>query len=138
MHTVRMTTQMDEIGWVPAADSFGARLALVRQRMGWNAKEAALACGIAQASWREWEVRNRLPRQFEESAKKIAETTGCDLMWLMTGRPTPLNNPPGGGAQASGESDDSNRKQMLLMRQRRSLSLVGADEDPVYDLAAAA
>ncbi|ANA85435.1 immunity repressor [Gordonia phage Bowser] len=137
MHTVRMTTQMDEIGWVPAADSFGARLALVRQRMGWNAKEAALACGIAQASWREWEVRNRLPRQFEESAKKIAETTGCDLMWLMTGRPTPLNNPPGGGAQAGGESEDSNRKQMLLMRQRRSLSLVGAEDEPDYGMVAA-
>ena len=35
-------------GWIPDADSFGARLALIRQQLGWgNVKEAALACGRA-------------------------------------------------------------------------------------------
>lgn len=65
-----MTTQMDELGWVPTFDEFGARLAAVRNKMGWNAKEAALACGIAQGSWREWEVRNRLPTRLRPSGRE--------------------------------------------------------------------
>ncbi|OZF28478.1 hypothetical protein CH296_18895 [Rhodococcus sp. 14-2496-1d] len=93
-----MSTQMSDMGWVPEADTFGARLALVRHRMKWNAKEAALACGVPQGSWREWELRERLPRDFAGAASKIAATTGCDEYWLITGRqsPRPDGDPNGG------------------------------------------
>jgi hypothetical protein len=73
--------------WVPSDQFFGARLALVRQKMGWgNVKEAALACQLPQESWRSWERDNRQPRDFQSICEKIAARTGCDLFWLMTGR----------------------------------------------------
>lgn len=67
--------------WVPEL-TFAARLALVRNRMGWNAKEAALACGLPAQSWRNWEATKR-PHDFEAVCRKIADRTGCDLAWLM-------------------------------------------------------
>lgn len=46
-----MSTQ-PVVGWRADDSTFGARLALVRQRMGWgNVKEAALACGRAGSDW---------------------------------------------------------------------------------------
>lgn len=72
-----------ERGWVATDSSFGARLALVRQRMGWgNLKEAALACGLPVQSWRGWERDGRQPRDFVQTCQVIAETTGCDVWWL--------------------------------------------------------
>jgi len=71
---------------VPTADTFGARLALVRQRMGWgNVKEAALACGAPVESWRNWERDGARPRNIVDIAERIAERTGCDFYWLLTG-----------------------------------------------------
>jgi hypothetical protein len=73
--------------WIPGDDSFGARLALVRQRMGWgNVAEAAQACGIPVPSWRNWERDGRLPRNIVDIASVIAERTGCDYIWLLSGR----------------------------------------------------
>lgn len=73
--------------WVPRPDTFGARLALVRWRMGWNLKEAALACGFPEGNWREWETNGRVPRNIAEVALQISEhTRGVDDYWLMTGR----------------------------------------------------
>lgn len=72
--------------WIPDDQTLGARLALVRQRFGWNMKEAALACSIAQGSWREWELRDRVPRDYPQMMQRIADRTGVDLLWLMTGR----------------------------------------------------
>ena len=48
-------------GWRPDLSAFGARLALVRQRMGWNVKEAADHCRLPPQSWRSWEA-GRTPR----------------------------------------------------------------------------
>ncbi len=76
--------------WVPDVASFGTRLVLVRHQMGWNAKEAALACGISPQSWRDWELFGRKPRDYEGVCKQIAERTQCDLIWLMTGDPNLL------------------------------------------------
>lgn len=90
-----MSTPMNH--WVPAVDSFGVRLVLVRHEMGWNVKEAALACGIKPQSWRDWELSGRLPRDYEGVCKQIAARTKCDLIWLMTGTPSPTGW-PGGGA----------------------------------------
>lgn len=70
--------------WVPEL-TFGARLALVRQRMGWNVKEAARACGLPAQSWRGWEAHGHAPRNFITIAMQIASTTGVDLDWLVYG-----------------------------------------------------
>ena len=85
--------------FVPTTEAFGARLALIRWQMGWNQKEAALACRLPQGSWREWELSGRAPRSLVEVAGKIAEATGIDDYWIMTGK---QNSPrPGGGAKAA-------------------------------------
>lgn len=72
------------IAWVPDTEQFSNRLAVLRHAMGWNMKEAALACRIAAQSWREWED-GRQPRDYSKACAKIADRTGCDLVWLMTG-----------------------------------------------------
>lgn len=78
-----MSTATNEQGWVADDSQFGARLALVRQRMAWgNVKEAALACGLPVESWRGWERDNRLPRDLITTTMKIAARTGCDPDWL--------------------------------------------------------
>lgn len=61
--------------------TFSARLALVRNRMGWNAKEAALACGLPAQSWRNWEQGVR-PHNYPEVCQLIADRTGCEASWL--------------------------------------------------------
>jgi hypothetical protein len=72
--------------WVPDVDSFAVRLMLIRHRMGWNAKQAAVACGLPAQSWREWESMRRRPRDYEATCRRVAARTGCDLVWLMVGR----------------------------------------------------
>lgn len=73
--------------WIPTDETFAARLALIRQRMGWgNVAEAAMACGVPVASWRNWERDGREPRRVVEVAQLIANRTGCDFMWLVAGR----------------------------------------------------
>lgn len=83
------TEAVTELGWVPTADSFGARLALIRQRLNWNIKEAALECELPPQSWRTWEGGGSC-RDQERVARKIAARTGCDYLWLFAGyaRPT--------------------------------------------------
>jgi hypothetical protein len=82
-------TQTDAVkdGWVPASDTFAARLMLVRHRMRWNLKQAALECGLPAQSWRDWEIRGKRPRDYEGVCQKIAARTECDLIWLMLGQP---------------------------------------------------
>jgi transcriptional regulator with XRE-family HTH domain len=83
-----MTEMMESrrSGWIADDSTFGARLALVRQRMGWgNVKEAADACGIPVESWRRWERDNRAPRDVADVAWQIAERTGADYGWLLAG-----------------------------------------------------
>jgi hypothetical protein len=70
--------------WVPEL-TFGARLALVRQRMGWNVKEAARICGVPAQSWRGWEVHGRVPHNLVTISMQIATATGCDYLWLVHG-----------------------------------------------------
>lgn len=82
------TTEVEHrsTGWVADDSAFGARLALVRQRMGWgNVKEAAEACNIPVQSWRSWERDNVKPRDVFDRARQIAERTGCDYGWLLDG-----------------------------------------------------
>jgi hypothetical protein len=72
--------------WIPTDDSFGARLALIRQRMAWgNVKEAATECGLPTESWRTWERDGVEPRGLMRIAQQISDKTGCDLAWLVGG-----------------------------------------------------
>lgn len=73
-----------EQGWTVDDSTFGARLALVRQRMQWNIKEAARECGIPAASWGTWE-NGAMPRRYTEMCRLIADRTGCDYGWLVLG-----------------------------------------------------
>ena len=72
--------------WIPAADTFGSRLILVRQRMGWgNVKQAAQECRLPVQSWRTWERDGVTPRQIVDVARRISLRTGCSFGWLLTG-----------------------------------------------------
>ena len=80
--------------WTASDAAFGARLALIRQRMGWgNVKEAALACGMPVESWRSWERDNVLPRRYLETCAQIAAAAGCDYGWLVDRRPSGSSQP---------------------------------------------
>lgn len=72
--------------WIPDDTDFGARLALVRWRMGWNIKEAAAACGVPAASWRLWELGGAQPRKLMVVGRQISSRTGVNLAWLVDGR----------------------------------------------------
>lgn len=71
-------------GWTVDDSEFGARLALVRQRMQWNIKEAARECDVPAASWGSWEAGS-MPRRYAEVCDKISRRTGADYVWLMAG-----------------------------------------------------
>ncbi len=96
-----MSTARD---WIPDTNDFASRLVLVRHKMGWNLKEAALACGVKAQSWREWELESRKPRDYEGVCRQVADRSGCNLIWLMTGYGS--NQPPDGGKESHpGESN---------------------------------
>lgn len=86
MHVMTASITDKTVSWVPSDDTFGMRISMVRHRMDWNSKEAAIACGFSPGAWREWEVFERQPRNLVEVAERIAERTGVDHYWLLTGR----------------------------------------------------
>jgi len=94
-----MTTEASAPTWIPSDATFGTRLAMVRQRMGWNQAEAARACGLPQTSWREWELEIGAPRNLVVIVKQIASAAGCDYLWLLAGpdgkSPEPTRRLPG-------------------------------------------
>jgi hypothetical protein len=89
MYRVGMTQAPEQStakGWRPDDSSFGARLALVRQHMKWgNVAEAAKACGVPVESWRTWDRDSVVPRRIVEMAGLIADASGCDYEWLLSG-----------------------------------------------------
>ena len=87
-------------GWIADAGTFGARLVLVRQRMGWsNVTEAARQCGLHAESWRLWE-QGRMPSRITTIAMAISTRAGCDYLWLVHG-------PNRGGATLSSIESDA-------------------------------
>jgi hypothetical protein len=73
--------------WIPE-DTFGARLALIRQQLGgWNVKRTADLCGLDDQKWRNWEAGRNRPRDYPLVCRQIAERTGADYAWLMMGGP---------------------------------------------------
>lgn len=77
----------DPTPWVPP-NTFGARLARIRQAKGWNVREAATHCGFPEQSWHNWED-GRSPRDLQTVAEKIAKAVPCDYVWLLAGIETP-------------------------------------------------
>lgn len=71
--------------WIPV-DTFGARLALVRQHLGLNVLEAAKRCELNDDSWRNWEAGKGV-RNMDKVARKIADALNVDYTWLMAGGP---------------------------------------------------
>lgn len=89
--TSLLSVAPSEAAWTPDDATFGARLALVRQRKAWgNVKQAALACRVPAESWRTWERDGVVPqgRHYFKICEKIAAATGCDYGWLVDRRPT--------------------------------------------------
>lgn len=90
----RTDGQADAKGWTADDSTFGARLALIRQRKGWgNVREAATACGVPTETWRTWERDGVLPRHYADVCLRISETTGADYFWLLTGSKAPTSPP---------------------------------------------
>lgn len=120
-----MTTQEERRapGWVPDISTFGARLALVRQAMGWgNVAEAAKMCGVPIASWRNWERDGREPRGLINVAMKIAGVTGVDYRWLALGPDVQQGQPvPAVGMKPTGEYP-------MRYRPREHVVAIGAGE----------
>lgn len=84
---MNMSTATD---WVPDTSTFGARLALIRWKMGWNIREAERECGISQNNWSGWE-QGKAPRKIVEVVSSIHWATGVSRDWLMFG----VGNPNG-------------------------------------------
>lgn len=78
----------EQIDWIPDTAAFGARLALVRWKMGWNIAEAERECGTTQNLWANWEAGS-MPRQLVEVAGKIAWASKVNRNWLLTGEGSP-------------------------------------------------
>ena len=79
-----MTTEAVQTDWVPSAAAFAARLALIRNKLGWNVKEAATSCDLPPQSWRNWEDGTR-PQDYAQVCQRIATRTGVSLTWLAWG-----------------------------------------------------
>lgn len=80
---VRMETTLTK-NRIPTDATFAARLALVRNDMQWNLKEAAVECGFQMNAWGNWEAGG-MPRGYQEVCEKISKRTGIDVVWLMMG-----------------------------------------------------
>jgi hypothetical protein len=53
--------------------------------MGWNLKEAALACGLPPSSWTNWETKGKRPHDYVQVCQAIAARTGANFEWLALG-----------------------------------------------------
>jgi hypothetical protein len=83
-------SELRDDSWVPD-DTFGARLALVRQRMRWNVAQAERECGFGEGVWRTWEAGRR-PQNMDEVVRSIVARTSADRDWLMWGGPLRQNS----------------------------------------------
>lgn len=113
---------VDLAPWVPE-DTFGSRLALIRQHFHWNVSEAAKATGIAPATWTTWEEGSS-PRDYIATCEKIAAKVGCSTKWLVEGHKnwkqlTPpdlrllVNRQDGGSAQVDASEPEQLKIRLL-------------------------
>jgi transcriptional regulator with XRE-family HTH domain len=74
---------MAENRWIPA-DTFGARLLLIRRQKRMTVEAIAKACGVAHPTWTTWE-NGAHPRDVVGAVQKISDALGVDRDWLMWG-----------------------------------------------------
>jgi hypothetical protein len=98
----------EDVAWNPDTSAFGARLALVRWKMGWNVAEAERECGTTQNLWANWESGS-MPRQLVEVATKIAWKAKVERDWLLTGDETPRQTPAPGELPGKLRTGNSHR-----------------------------
>ena len=68
------------------ADTFGGRLARVRQDSGGLTVAAAAGrVGIDDSSWRNWEAGRAKPRDLIAVCRRISEEFGYEYEWLVLG-----------------------------------------------------
>jgi transcriptional regulator with XRE-family HTH domain len=89
-----MAQAMNHHPWVPAVETFGDRLVLLRRHLGITQVQAAKQCGLDDGSWSNWE-KGASPRNMARVVRKIHEATGVDMAWLMWG-----SMPDDGGSAA--------------------------------------
>lgn len=106
--------------WVPDTSTFGARLALLRWKMGWNIREAERKCGISQNNWSGWE-QGKAPRKIVEVVSRIHWATGVNRDWLLFGVGNP-NGPVDGGPSNDGPypANDDNLSSLDAYRNRHA------------------
>jgi hypothetical protein len=66
------------------ADTFAARLVLIRHDLDLTTVEAGSRCGIHYATWNTWE-RGGSPRNMADVVNKISRALDIDPNWLMWG-----------------------------------------------------
>lgn len=71
------------MAWVPA-DTFAARLVVLRRELGLNQREMAALCQVSAPTLNTWE-NGSMPQKMAAVVNKIAAATGCDRQWLMWG-----------------------------------------------------
>lgn len=81
-------TTIPEVTWVPA-ETFGARLLLVRHRLGLTVDEIAELTGLNRATWSTWE-RGAHPRDLMGVVAAVVAATNVDRDWLTYGTQGPL------------------------------------------------
>lgn len=91
-HTSMTLTEVTQTeNWIPA-NTFAARLTLVRKELGVNGKAFAELCGYDAGTLNNWE-HGRVPRDKAEVVAAIAAATGVNRDWLMWGGPISSTNP---------------------------------------------
>lgn len=70
--------------------AFGRRIAEARLAAGKEQVEIAKALGAAASQVSEWETGAKLPQV--NTVARVAEITGCDLQWLITGKERSLSD----------------------------------------------
>ena len=69
-------------------DTFGGRLALMRQASGGlNIRAAARRCGVNESSWHNWEAGLAKPRDYIGVCRRISEALGFEVEWIALGGP---------------------------------------------------
>ena len=104
--------------------SFGRRVQQLRERLRLSQEDAAKVAGVSSRTIARYEQREEPPKN-TRICERIAQKTGTDLGWLLTGegpKPAPtthfkpaasMNTPPSGEAENERISEDELAEAML-------------------------
>jgi transcriptional regulator with XRE-family HTH domain len=83
-----MTTNIvRQEGWTPS-NTYAARLVTLRRELDLTVEEISQQCGIASATWGNWENGTR-PQDFIGAVERICKGTGVSREWLAWGTSSP-------------------------------------------------